>query len=359
MSFTPVQQAFAEAITQGIFSGAQFRVGKGQQTFYAGSFGTHTRDSGSPQVTEASLFDVASLTKPVVTASLMMRRVEAGQLDLQDPIQKYLPEFNHSKFLTLEMLLAHVSGLAAWRPFFEKISLPPPSHPEVRQKILLEMAQLPLEASPGTRRIYSDLGFILLGFLLETLSRKSLTQLFSEEIARPLGLTNSLFNPLQGPSPRPVKEIVATEQNVWKDRLLQGEVMDENAFVLGGFAGHAGLFSTAEDLEKFVQVLWQAWEGEGNWLQPDTLERFIGRKVSPKLGWDTVSPPASQAGKYFSGDSVGHLAFTGCSLWLDPADQKYVILLTNRVHPTRTNDAIKEFRPRIHDLGLQCAGLIA
>jgi CubicO group peptidase (beta-lactamase class C family) len=350
MNTERIDQAFARALQQKVFSGAQVLVGRGEDVLYHGVYGLLSSQEGAPPVKPDFLFDVASLTKPLVTALLAMKFTEGGQVRLADPAASYLPAFKRPEAITLEHLLSHRSGLPAWLPLYEKVSWEKMSYEEIQEIFIRELARLPLESRPGAKRLYSDLGFILLGFILEKVGGERLDKIFQEKIATPLALRRSLFNPRYGPVKVPPQEIAATELCPWRNRLLVGEVHDDNAFVLGGVAGHAGLFSTAGDLAKIVRELWKAWGGKSGLVSQKTFLDFVGEKISPKLGWDTVSPPYSQAGKYFSPQSIGHLAFTGCSLWMDPADRKYVILLTNRVHPGRDNEKIKEFRPRIHDL---------
>lgn len=358
MDTRSVEQAFAEAIRKGIFSGAQLLVGKDRERRFFQSYGTHRFTPDAPAVQADSLFDVASLTKPVATVTLLAMALEEGRIRLEDPVKKYLSTFDRPEEITLEHLLAHHSGLPAWLPLFKEFSSGVVSYPQVRDRILHRINQVPLTAGVGEKRIYSDLGFILLGFVLEGLESKRLDVLFRERIALPLKLKRTRFNPLLSPTKIPPKEIVSTEDSPRRKKILTGEVHDDNAHVLGGVAGHAGLFSTAYDLESFVHFIWSAEAGQNSLLRRETLLRFIGRSRPYPLGWDTVSPEESQAGKYFSQGSFGHLAFTGCSLWLDPSDRKYVILLTNRVHPSRENEAIKNFRPRIHDLILESTGLV-
>lgn len=352
-----IDQAFAQALQDKAFSGAQVLLGKGKETLFRASYGKTSSQPSAPVVNDKTLFDVASLTKPVVTTTLILRELEKGTLYLEDPVQEYLPDFSGKEEITIAHLLAHNAGLPAWRPLFEKVSPNPPPRSEVKKIYLDEISETPLEAPVGERRIYSDLGFILLGFLLEEIHGKGMEEIFYQNFADPVNLNRSFFNPLEGPGGLGKDEIAATEECSLRQRLLQGEVQDENAFFLGGVAGHAGLFSPGGDLELFIHFLWDVLAKKNSLVGKETLQKFIGQGVLPKLGWDTVSRLKSQAGQFFSTQAIGHLAFTGCSLWIDLADQKYLILLTNRVHPSRDNEAIKEFRPRLHDLLLEAHGL--
>jgi CubicO group peptidase (beta-lactamase class C family) len=352
-----VDDAFADAIRAKTFSGAQIRAGKGRKNVWAADYGRVSEAPGAAAVNPETRFDIASLTKPWATAMLAMRAEEKARLDLERPVSEYLPAFGRPERLTVRQLLAHTSGLPAWLPLFQEVAGKGWFDAEVADFYVSQIAATPLLQAPGEKRIYSDLGFILLGFILEAVHGRKLDALFFEEVARPLGLTATGFNPLRAQPPVSADRIAATEACPWRGRILQGEVHDDNAFALGGVAGHAGLFSTAADLEKWVHALFFVWEGKSGLVRPSTLKRYLGAEVFPKLGWDTVSPGESQAGKYFSEAAVGHLAFTGCSLWLDLADQKYIILLSNRVHPSRENEAIKTFRPKIHDLLVESLGL--
>jgi len=346
-----IAAAFQRAIQDRVFSGAQALAGRGAETRFRGAYGTLNNDPASRPVGDFTLFDIASLTKPVATTTLCMLAWQEKKLDLEAQLQDYLPEFRRKESLTLRHLLQHVSGLPAWLPLFEEVRGKGWDYDRVREFYLERIAAVPLIAAPGEQRVYSDLGFILLGFLLEAVYGRRLEGLFWERIAVPLSLSHTMFHPLHHPDRVMPQDIAATEQCPWRGRLLWGEVHDDNAFVLGGAAGHAGLFGNAGDLEIFLREILAARKGEGKILSEQAFLAFLDRGDPRKLGWDTVSAEGSMAGNHFSpAHSVGHLAFTGCSFWLDFSDEKYVILLSNRVHPSRDNEAIREFRPRIHDL---------
>jgi len=347
-SSVTIDENFQRAIQEKVFSGAQVLAGKDQTRLFQGCYGHLSWDEGEGVVSPGSRFDVASLTKPLVTAFLAYEAVQSGKLRLQERAGRYLQELSRPEAITVEQLLAHTSGLPAWLPLFEDFQKGSASTLEVREGFISRINQVPLLAKPGKERIYSDLGFLILGFLLEVVEGATLDELFARRLAEPLNLGASGFNPLsRGVSPR---DIAATEEGDWRGKRLRGEVHDDNAYVLGGVAGHAGLFSTSGDIEKMVQGLWSLWDDPG-------MQTFVGPQVQPKLGWDSPSRPKSQAGQFFSAAAIGHLGFTGCSLWLDPLDRKYVILLSNCVHPHRGNMAIKEFRSQIHDRILEQLGL--
>lgn len=349
-----IAAAFAEAIDAKVFSGAQIIHGVGDEIRYQGAFGQVNEQPDSRAISANSLFDVASLTKPLATTSLFMLAQQEGVVDLESPIQNLLPNFQRSESLSLKHLLAHDSGLPAWLPLFEEVRNKGWNYDRLRDFYIERIAATPLLARPGANRVYSDLGFILLGFALEKIFGRRLEPLFQEKVAAKLALAQTLFHPLNHIDRIVAQDIAATEICPWRGRLILGEVHDDNAHVLGGAAGHAGLFGSAQELACFAREILAAKEGQGRLFKPETIELFLGSKARPKLGWDTVSPSGSQAGSRFSvPDSVGHLAFTGCSLWIDFSDKKYVVLLSNRVHPRRDNEAIKQFRPKIHDLLLQ------
>lgn len=349
MSFqSQVSTLIQQAIEAETFSGAQVLVGQSQERFFSKSYGKVSRDQEAAEVTEETLFDVASLTKPVVTSQLTLLAVQQEKLDLEQTVQGLLSDWKRSEPIKLKHLLGHNSGLADWYPLYKNCAGKDLTPKQVKESYLQQIQALPLAADLGEKRIYSDLGFILLGWILEEQMEKPLDELFQQEIAHPLELKHSFFNPLA--KGQDANKIAATENCPWRGKILQGEVHDDNTYVLGGVAGHAGLFSTALDLEKFVHWLWQHW-------QDTTVQNFVGENVFPKLGWDTVSKPKSQAGKYFSDQAIGHLGFTGCSLWLDPKDQKYIIFLNNSVHPQRHKEAIQAFRPQLQDLLVEELGI--
>ncbi len=302
--------------------------------------------SGQGEVEATTLFDLSSVTKVVATTTMAMLLYERGLLDLDAPISAIVPEFTRDPArdlrrheVTLRMLLAHSSGLPAHEKFFLKA--------RTRDELLQAAFTTPLAANPATRAQYSDIGFIILGLALERLADESLDRFAQREIFAPLAMTSTTFNPPQEIRPRIPP--TADDQS-FRKRIIQGEVQDENASVLGGVAPHAGLFSTAEDLAKFAQAMLNHGSPI---LRPETVALFTRRESAPPgtsraLGWDTPSAP-SQSGKYFSPQSFGHLGYTGTSLWIDPARQLSITLLTNRTWPDSSNQAIKQIRPKFHD----------
>ena len=279
-----------------------------------------------------------------------MRLCEQGRLQLEESLGAILPAFADSPYaaVTVEQLLAHRSGLPDYRPYFEDYAadaLESLDSEKVQQDYLERIAREEPATASGTERIYSDLGFMVLQAVLEKLAVDKIRNLYIQEVVKPLTLKNSFYGPVDNFS----GQVVATAQDPWCRRLLCGEVDDANAAVLGGAAGHAGVFTSLFDCHKFAQELVRAYRGMSSWLRSETVERFVGIERTLCLGWDRPSRPQSQAGRYFPERAVGHLAFTGCSLWIDLEQDVIAILLTNRVHPSRDNERIKDFRPKIHD----------
>jgi CubicO group peptidase (beta-lactamase class C family) len=311
-------------------------------------FGRQSYDAKSPAVNVDTIYDAASLTKPVVTTTLVAMQVEAGRIGLDLPVARYVPEWNDGpnadwrKAVTVRNLLTHSSGLPAHKDYFLTL--------HSKREFIAAICKEPLEYAPGTKTVYSDLGFILLGEILERATGKSVDQLAHEQIFAPLDLGDTMFNPPKNLLGR----IAPTEIDaIFRKRLVQGEVHDENAFALGGVAGHAGLFTTAGDLAVFCQMLLNGGiYGHHRLLNRSTISQFTAPQAvtgnTRTLGWMTPTPNSS-SGRYFSPHTFGHLGFTGTSIWIDPDRQLFVILLTNRVYPTRDNDKIAVVRPAVHD----------
>ncbi|HXZ29402.1 MAG TPA: serine hydrolase domain-containing protein [Terriglobales bacterium] len=332
----------AEGIEQRAFPGAACAVVQCGKLAASRAVGRFTYEPDSPALVPGTIFDLASLTKPVATTTMAMLLYERGQLDLDVPLAGILPGFlGHDPRraeVTVRMLLEHSSGLPAYLRLFESAATP--AH------LLAAALAAPLEAEPGTRSAYSDIGFILLGEALPQVADEPLDRFCRREIFGPLGMTDTLFCPPAELRPNiPPSE----DDRSFRRRVLQGEVHDENASVLGGVAGHAGLFAPAGDLARFAHCL---LAGGAPLLRADTVALFTRRSGLPGsswgLGWDTPSPP-SQSGRHFSPRAFGHLGYTGTSLWIDPERELAVVLLTHRTWPDRRSQKIKEMRPRFHD----------
>lgn len=307
-------------------------------------FGRLTYDKDAPPVTADTLYDLASLTKVVATTTMAMILVDEGRLDLDRPVRDFLPGFQGpgKELVTIRHLLTHSSGLDATSPLYKEV--------RGRAAFLERIEAMDLSYAPGSRSVYSDLGIILLGEILERVAGQPLDAFVRDRVFEPLGMRDTMFRPPPELRPR----IAPTEIDPWRGRLVHGEVHDENAFAMGGVAPHAGLFSTAGDLARFGQMLLNGGVLEGRRIvSRETVALFTRRAGIPgsdrALGWDTKSAEGSSAGTLFSPTSFGHTGFTGTSIWIDPERQLYVILLTNRVHPTRENNLIREVRPAVAD----------
>jgi CubicO group peptidase (beta-lactamase class C family) len=290
----------------------------------------------------------------------VMMLVEQKQIDLEAPIATYLPEFARAAIhdphpqwragVTVRTLLLHTAGLAAHRDFYKQAK----SARSILERVIAE----PLVRPPATQIEYSDLGFILLGEIVEALTGESLDVFANYRIFAPLNMNSSCFSP-----PRNLRARIApTERDTaYRKRLLHGEVHDENAWAMGAVSGHAGLFSTAADVAAFAQMMLNGGiYAHHRLLTRSTIEQFTARHElvhsASALGWDVPAPPSS-SGRYFSPKSYGHLGFTGTSLWIDPERELFVVLLTNRVHPTHANDKIRQIRPAVHDVVVESLGL--
>ncbi len=354
MIFSEAFAVLENAIAQRAFPAASIAVTSHGKLAALRAFGAFNYEPGSPQVTTASVFDLASVSKAVATTSMAMILYQRGLLDLEAPIAVVVPEFaatgadSRRREVTVRMLLAHSSGLPAYEKLFLRV--------KTKADLLAAAFTTPLTADPGARAEYSDIGFIILGIALERIADETLDRFCQRELFGPLGMAHTAFNPPAGwhDSIPPTADDVS-----FRHRIIQGEVQDENASVLGGVAGHAGLFATAEDLATFAHSLLQVAKTSATpalhkeLLRPETLALFTTREASPAgtsraLGWDTPSSP-SQSGKYFSARSFGHLGYTGTSLWIDPQRQLSITLLSNRTWPDCANQAIKQVRPRFHD----------
>ena len=339
------------AVVDGVTPGGVLLVARRGTVVLKGAAGRLTYDEGSPAVTPSTIYDLASLTKVIATTTLLMRRVEADALDLDAAAASYLPELEESAVggATLRDLLAHSSGLPCCTELFRELG-ENLDRDEARGRYLEHVAGTELAVARRERAIYSDLGVLLLGEILERGSDRGLAQQVEEEVLEPLGLIDTGYVP-----PEELRERIApTEFDSWRGRLPHGEVHDENTLALGGIAPHAGLFGTARDVAVFGQAMLNGGVyGERRLADSETVALFTRRAElvpgsSRALGWDTPSDPSS-AGRYFSARSFGHTGFTGTSLWIDPELDLIVVLLTNRVHPTRENIAIRRLRPAIHD----------
>jgi len=341
LRFDAAQQILERAIVERAFPAAVIEVGASGEPLWRRAFGRLTFDTAAAAATDDTIFDLASLTKVVATTPMVMQQVERGVLALDDPVSGHIAAWRGDgrADVTLRDLLAHCSGLPAWRPFFREL--------KGRAEYQAAIAAEPLEYPPRTKSVYSDLDFMLLGFVVD--GRLPLAERFALMLSQ-MGIVEEIqFVPPALWHAR----IAPTEYDAWRGRLLVGEVHDENAAALGGIAGHAGLFGTAAAVGSYARHLLQVLDGRSGAVRRSTLEEFIMKRSdvpasSRALGWDTMLPTSS-CGSKMSPRAFGHTGFTGTSLWIDPEKDVYVVLLTNRVHPTRDNDAIRQIRPAVHD----------
>ena len=296
-----------------------------------------------------------------------MLLLREGKVQLEDRVTRFFHNFGvHGKtHVTFHHLLAHCSGLPGWRPYFKEIlqiekkgRLNFVASQGAKEFVFEQIHRERPEYETGRRALYSDLGFMLLGELIELVSRVTLDRFCHDRIFRPLGLRSCAFVDLSQIRARklaPVTDRIApTERCPWRRRVLCGEVHDDNAYAMGGIAGHAGLFANAADVDALVCRLRACWRGEDDFVPRELVRLFWTRDQTVAdstwaLGWDTPSVTGSSAGKRIGPVAVGHLGFTGTSLWVDLARDAHVLFLTNRVHPHRDNERIREIRPRVHD----------
>ncbi len=302
-----------------------------------------------------TIYDLASLTKPLATASSLLLLLQEEKLSLAQPLATLLEEAKNFPLggVFIQDLLSHQSGLPAWRPFYKSVSPIFPSEPNTRQKRMQAVLEMilkePIADSSAPTSVYSDLGYMVLGWVIERMTGQSLEDFCRERIFEPLQANLLGFGTQHNKGPRSGR-IAPTEKDPWRGRLLHGEVHDENAAALGGIAGHAGLFGTAQAVGQVTKAWLESYLGKSNIFKQDVVRQFTIAQpgTSWALGWDTPSQPSS-SGQWFSPESFGHLGFTGTSIWIDPIRELEVIFLSNRVHPTRQNQAIKTFRPKLHD----------
>jgi CubicO group peptidase (beta-lactamase class C family) len=347
--FAAAYRVLEEAIAARAFPGCAFGVLAADEVVLVGSAGRFTYDEASPAVTAETRYDIASITKVASTTAAAMLLHQRGLLDLETPLRELLPGFTANRIaddpaqrVKLCHLLAHNSGLPGYVEFFRTVSTP--------EALLKACRNLPIETEPGARAVYSDPGFILLGQALETLTGEALATWVPREIFLPLGLTSTGFTP-----PAAARSAIppTEEDTAFRHRRIQGEVQDENACVLGGTAGHAGVFSNVPDLLRLAREILRAEANGGARLYDAATIELFARRQGPEgssraLGWDTPSV-ISSSGRHFSRHSIGHLGFSGCSLWIDLDAAIAVALLTNRTWPDRQSQWIRQVRPAFHD----------
>jgi CubicO group peptidase (beta-lactamase class C family) len=349
--FNEVDKILSNAINNKAFPGAVVLVSMDNQIIYEKPFGHLTYDENSALVTINTIYDVASLTKVIATTTSAMICYDRKLFSLDDPVAKYLPEFasNGKENITIKNLLIHNSGLPAYKRFYGKYNS--------AEEMVAVLYSIELEYDTETKTVYSDLGMIVLGKLIEKVTGKTLDQFCKEEIFQPLKMNNTYFNP---PDSLKYKIAPTENDNYWRYRLVWGTVHDENSALLDGAAGHAGVFSTANDISHLLKMLLNGGTYNGiKIINPETVQLFTKRysaQSTRALGWDTKSAMRSSAGVLFDITSFGHTGFTGTSIWVDPTKKLFVIFLTNRVHPTRENKKLYKIRPALHNAIMESIG---
>ncbi|MFQ6616538.1 MAG: glycoside hydrolase family 3 N-terminal domain-containing protein [Fidelibacterota bacterium] len=348
--FLEAKKVLASAIEDSVFPGAQVVVTREGEVLWSYTVGKQTYDPKSPSITEETIYDLASVTKVSATTPLIMKLVERKLLSLDEPVYHFFPTFRGKgkETVTVRHLLTHSSGLPAYVRFFEE-GVPP-------EEVVPTIVGTELDFPPGDSTVYSDLGLILTGAIIQKVTGQSLDVLAKNWIYEPLGMKRTFFRPDR----RYLPDIAPTEYDpVYRKGVVHGVVHDENTWWLGGVAGHAGLFSTALDLARYAQVMMDGGVFEGRRLfKRQTIAQFTARQGMPPgssraVGWDTPSDSLSSAGDYFGPGSFGHLGFTGTSLWIDPNRRIAVILLTNRVYPTRERGGMYEVRRQFYNAVMQ------
>ena len=343
-----------QAVTDKVFPGGVLLAAQSGGIRFFDAYGAANIFTGRPMTCD-TVFDLASLTKPLATTLAAMKLIQQNDLSLDHSVADILPAFKNSDKADIRVahLLAHVSGLPDYRPYYKALCAHPLS--ERKDRLLGLLQNEPLIYAVGEKTLYSDLGFMLLHLLIEKITGCGLDIFVNSEIYQPLGIRDLYFVDIEkGP---PDRAFAATEDCSWRNRVLEGVVHDENAYALGGISGHAGLFGTAEAVHALLWYLLQGFWGRAGNFPPSLLRRFFSRYPSCEraLGFDMPAETGSSAGEYFGREtSVGHLGFTGTSFWMALDHGIIIVLLTNRIHPRRASEAIKQFRPVLHNTLMAC-----
>jgi CubicO group peptidase (beta-lactamase class C family) len=338
------------AVEDGVFPGAVLLVSHNRQIAWHRAYGV-TDLQTARKATPATYYDLASLTKALVTTPAVLKLISKGAFGLESRIGHLLPDFAHTDKAGIEVqhLLYHTSGLPDWKPYYRFLADLPSA--ERGAGLLGCLAREPLIHPVGEVCRYSDLGFMILQLLVELYAGQRLDRVVSGYFYQPLGIAELIFAPIGDPLPR--WDVAATEKCPWRNRVLSGEVHDENAYAMGGVAGQSGLFGTADAVHRLLTALVDMHSGGAvdQLLPAELLQQAFARCPACRrgLGFDCPDRVGSSSGSRFSPESVGHLGYTGTSFWVDLKRRIMVILLSNRIHPSRTNDAIKSFRPLLHD----------
>jgi len=351
-----ITEILKRGLKEKVYPGAVLLIAREEDIVFFHNMGNRTLSPRSLPMEKETIFDLASLTKPLATTLAAMKLVEENLLDLDEPISSLIDPFpwRDKGDITPRLLLNHSSGLPDWKPYYlEMRKLPIKERkPAVRRMIMEET----LIEEPKTVSLYSDLGFMILEWIIEVITGKDLSSFLDNTFYKPLGLKHLYLDHINRDAVNEKELCAATEDCPWRKEIIQGHVHDENAYALGGYSGHAGLFGTAQDIFTLTTALVNIYHGDNTGLlKSKTVRTFLSRQgIIPgstwALGWDTPSKNNSSSGNWFSSNSIGHTGFTGASIWIDLKKNITVIFLTNRIHPTRSNEKIKEFRPELHNL---------
>jgi CubicO group peptidase (beta-lactamase class C family) len=351
-----IQELLISGLKQKVYPGAVLLIARDSKIVFFDSIGHRSAIPELLPMDKDTIFDLASLTKPLATTVAVMKLVDDGLLDLDAPISSLIQPFPWSDKadITPKLLLNHCSGLADWKPLYlELAEMPAEEKKPAARRLIMEA---PLSSEPRSVSLYSDLGFILLEWIIELASGQQFSSFIDAALYRPLGLKTLYPDTIDRGPAYPRDSYAATEDCPWRKEIMQGHVHDENAFALGGHSGHAGLFGTALDVFTLSTMVLSAYHGDKTALiTKETARTFLSRQgLVPNstwaLGWDTPSVRGSSSGDCFSSSSIGHTGFTGTSVWIDLERRVTVVFLTNRVHPSRSNGKIKGFRPQLHNL---------
>ncbi len=333
-----IKKHLEEAVKEYCFSGYQL-YGEMQNVSISLYGGKLNFWPNSPNVNEDTLFDVGSLTKVIYTTTLFALLIQNRKISLNDPITKYLPEFKNTLIenLSLENLLSHKSGLISWYPIYKYINK--------RPLIKWLKRNLPILLTKDWKRcLYSDINFLFLGEIIRKIFG-DLERPFYNEVSIPFEIPQCKFGPINS-------NVASTEYSIERKKLISGEVFDENSYALGGVSAHAGLFSSAIGLRNWCKEWLNSVSGRTSLIDSEISKKFVTptQNTTWALGWDTKSTQNSSCGSFFSKKSFGHLGYPGCSLWIDPKNESFLLFFTNRIHPSRLDYRIKSLRPLVHDL---------
>ena len=354
-----ITEFLKKGLKEKVYPGAVLLIAREEDIVFFYNVGNRTLHPQSLPMEKETRFDLASLTKPLATTLAAMKLEEENLLDLDQPISSLIEPFpwRDKADITPRLLLNHSSGLPDWKPYYlELTKYPTKERKPILRRLIMEE---PLYAEPKKVSLYSDLGFMLLEWIIEIITGQDLSSLLNSTFYHPLGLKNLYLDHINNDALNEKDSYAATEHCLWRKEIIQGHVHDENAYALGGYSGHAGLFGTARDIFTLTNTLVKIYHGDSSGLlKTETVRAFFSRQgIVPEstcaLGWDTPSIENSSSGDHFSSSSVGHTGFTGTSVWIDLEKNITVIFLTNRIHPSRSNEKIKDFRPKLHNLIMQ------